>query len=81
MEKHIDIHYYALFRDARGKDAETLTTASASPRELYQELGLDGTLRLDTGTLRVAVNDAFASWDAPLQSGDLVVFIAPTAGG
>lgn len=81
MKKHIDIHYYALFRDARGIDAEAVTTAAASPRELYQELGLEGTFRLDTGALRVAVNDTFASWDAPLAAGDLVVFIAPTSGG
>lgn len=81
MEKQIDVHYYALFRDARGTDAETVTTAAASPRELYQELGLNATFRLDTGALKVALNDAFTSWDAPLQDGDLVVFIAPTSGG
>lgn len=81
MEKHIDIHYYALFRDARGTDAETVATVAASPRELYQELGLNATFCLDPGALKVALNDAFASWDALLRDGDLVVFIAPTSGG
>ncbi len=81
MDKHIDVHYYALFRDARGKDTETVTTRASSPRELYEELGLDSTLRIDTGFLRVAVNDAFTTWDVPLRDGDLVVFIAPTSGG
>ena len=81
MEKQIDVHYYALFRDLRGKEHETVTTRAASPRELYEELGMGAALRLDTHALRVAVNDAFASWDAPLSAGDLVVFIAPTAGG
>ncbi|HLT48322.1 MAG TPA: MoaD/ThiS family protein [Rubricoccaceae bacterium] len=81
MEKQIDVHYYALFRDLRGKDRETLTTRAATPRALYDELGMGGAFRLDTRAFRVAVNDAFASWDAPLRHGDLVVFIAPTAGG
>lgn len=81
MDKHIDVHYYALFRDARGKNTESVTTRANSPRELYEELGLDSTLRIETGVLRVAVNDAFTAWDSPLLEGDLVVFIAPTSGG
>jgi molybdopterin converting factor small subunit len=31
--------------------------------------------------LRVAVNDEFCEWSAPLQPGDRVVFIPPVAGG
>ena len=31
--------------------------------------------------LRVAVNDEFADWSAPLADGDAVVFIPPVAGG
>lgn len=81
MDKHIDVHYYALFRDARGKDTESVMTRASSPGELYEELGLDSTLRIGTGALRVAVNDAFTAWDTPLQESDLVVFIAPTSGG
>lgn len=86
MKKQIDVkqivvHYYALFRDLRGKDSETISTQATSPRELYEELGMSEALRLDTRSVKVAVNDAFASWDDALQAGDLVVFIAPTAGG
>jgi molybdopterin synthase catalytic subunit len=31
--------------------------------------------------LRVAVNQAYASWDAPVRAGDTVAFIPPVAGG
>lgn len=33
------------------------------------------------GGLRVAVNQAYASWDSPVASGDAVAFIPPVAGG
>jgi molybdopterin converting factor subunit 1 len=31
--------------------------------------------------IRVAVNEGYASWDAPLQDGDTVAFLPPVAGG
>lgn len=79
--KTIGMQYYAMFRGARGTDAETLTTLSATPRELYAELGLDAAFPLDPKRLKVAVNDEFGDWDQALGNGDLVVFIAPVAGG
>ena len=36
----------------------------------------------DPGTkIRVAVNEGYASWDAPLHDGDTVAFLPPVAGG
>lgn len=81
MEKRLALEHYALFRDARGTSAETVTTRAATPRELFSELGLDAACPLDPAWLKVAINDAFASWDTALQAGDRVVFIAPMAGG
>ena len=37
--------------------------------------------RLQKEQLRVAVNTEFCDWQAPLNSGDTVVFIPPVAGG
>ena len=34
-----------------------------------------------SGGLRVAVNEAYASWDTPVGEGDTVAFIPPVAGG
>lgn len=81
MEKQVHLDYYALFREARGRASETVTTRAASPRELFAELGLERVCALDPAWLQVAVNDEFAAWDAGLHPGDRVVFIAPMAGG
>ncbi len=81
MDKTIHLEHYALFREARGTSAETVTTRAATPRELFAELGLDAVCAPDPAWLRVAVNDAFTGWDAVLDPGDRVVFIAPVAGG
>lgn len=75
----IDLRHYAALREARGRPRETVTTRAATPRELYAELGLETTY--PARALRVAVNDAFASWDTALADGDRVVFLAPSAGG
>lgn len=80
-DKNLHIHYYSLFREARGRSEEVLHTASTSPRDVYEELQLSTVFPLDTSRLKVAVNDEFADWDDPLKDGDTVVFIAPVAGG
>lgn len=81
MEKNIRIQYYAIFREARGKSSESVTTGAQTPRELFEELHLDSAFPFDAQRLKVALNDEFASWDAALSSGDTVVFIAPVSGG
>lgn len=77
----VEVLYFALFREARGVASEVVATTASSPRELYAELGLPQIFPLDTARLRVAINDEFAGWDAPLHQGDRVVFLAPVAGG
>ena len=60
-----------------------------TPAELWRRLALGagtvGSATTDTGalpsTIRVAVNQAFASPDAPLSPGDEVAFLPPTSGG
>jgi molybdopterin converting factor small subunit len=81
MEKRIHIQSYAVFREARGREAESVTTRAATPRELFDELGFGAAYPSPTSWIKVAVNDDFAPWDAALRDGDTVVFIAPTAGG
>jgi molybdopterin converting factor small subunit len=80
-ERTIDIQYYAIYRDAKKMDGETVNTRSANARELYAELGFEAIFPFDAKRLKVAINDEFAAWEQPLGQGDLVVFIAPVAGG
>ena len=81
MEKHIQLVHYSLFREARGCSGETVETHAATPRELFDDVGLGAGYPDPESWVRVAVNDDFAAWDQPLADGDTVVFIAPTAGG
>ena len=79
--KQISVQYYALLREQAGCSGESLHTAAATARELYQELNRRHAFTLPPELLRVAVNAEFAEWSAPLADGDTVVFIPPVAGG
>lgn len=80
-EREIVLQHFAVFREARGTSSETVTTTAATPRALYEELGLGEVFPFDEQRLRVARNDEFATWDDPLENGDVVVFLAPSSGG
>ena len=78
--------HFSVFRDARGCDAERVETEARTPLALCAELFAPGAPGAAVPArpeawARVAVNDAFAGWDAPLAEGDTVVFLAPSAGG
>ena len=77
----LKIGYYALLREQRGLSEETLESAAATPEELYATLKEAHGLTLDSGQLKVVINDAFKPWNTPLQPNDNVVFIPPVAGG
>ncbi len=49
----------------------------ATPRRLFAELGLPGSLE----QVRVAINQRFADPDTPLQAGDELAFLPPISGG
>jgi molybdopterin converting factor subunit 1 len=81
MTKNIRVQYFALLRDQRGLADERLATSAGTPAGLYAELRARHGFTLPAKQLRVAVNDEFARWDAPLRDGDTLVFIPPVAGG
>ena len=80
-KKIIYVRYYALLRDERGCEVETLTTAATTPLELYKNLQEQYKFRLSPELLRVAINDTFVLWTQPLKNNDTVVFIPPVSGG
>lgn len=77
----LTIEYFALLREQRGQATERLVTAAATPAALYAELQARHGFTLPGNRVRAAINGSFAAADAPLRSGDLVVFIPPVAGG
>ena len=81
MPLTIHVQYFAILREQRGLSRETLSTTAATAVELYQELQARHGFSLPSDRLRVAINDEFTPWSAPLREGMSVVFIPPVAGG
>ncbi len=75
------IQYFALLREQRGLNDESLETGATTPTELYEELRARHAFTLPADRVRAAVNGEFVAADATLKSGDTVVFIPPVAGG
>lgn len=79
--KTITLQYFAVLREQAGCSEERLTTAAATPAELYEEVCARHGFTLPLALLRVAVNEEFREWSTPLVANDRVVFIPPVAGG
>ena len=77
----VQIEYYALLREQAGRSRENRLSAAPDAARLYEELAAEHGFTLGRDHLRVAINDEFADWHAPLRDGDRVVFIPPVAGG
>lgn len=77
----VTVQYFAVLRDQRGTASEQVQTHAATAGELYTELSARHSLTVKPEFLKVALNDEFAPWTAPLKDGDKVVFITPVAGG
>lgn len=83
LNKKIKVHiqYYALLREQRGVNHETFLTNASTVKDLYRDLQKKFQFKLSTNALKVSLNDEFVGWNAPLKSGDNIVFIPPVAGG
>jgi len=77
----ITLLYFASLRDAAGMAQETITTAAADLAALYVETAARHGFALPASRVRVAVDGAFARWDAPVREGMSVAFIPPVSGG
>ena len=81
MSHTITVRYYALLREERGLEEESINTGAATVAELYEELLEQHGFSLTRERLWVAVNDEMATWQQTIKEGDTVVFIPPVAGG
>ena len=76
----IHIEYFAVLREHVGRAQEELATEAATVGDLYAELDRRYAFPA-IGRVKVAVNDEFRDWSAPVRDGDFIVFIPPVAGG
>ena len=81
MKKKIHIEYYAILREERKVNKETVETEASTAKELYNELRKKYNFSLETGRLQLAINDEFCNWQTSLKAGDHIIFIPPVAGG
>lgn len=79
--KTLYLRYFALLREQAGTSGESVATRCGTPAELYTEVRERHGFTPDQGELRVAVNEAFQTWDFTLREGDTVVFLSPLSGG
>jgi len=76
----VTVLYFASLRDAAGLESEQLPLPS-SLRALYEQLRARHALPLTAERLRVAMDGAFCSWEAPVREGAEIAFIPPVSGG
>ena len=79
----VEVLLFAHLREVAGRRSLAVEVAGGATARDAWEAAVDEIPRL-AGTepsLRVAVNEGYASWDAPLRDGDVVAFLPPVAGG
>lgn len=81
VEAGIRVRLFAALREAAGWGERLIpaTTAARTPLALWQQLGLEP--EVPPAGIRVAINQQFASWQAPLAAGDELAFLPPISGG
>ncbi|MEO8614898.1 MAG: MoaD/ThiS family protein [Luteolibacter sp.] len=79
--KSYTVSYFGLLAERRGISEEQVTSTAGTPSELYQELDATHQLGLTVGNFRAAVNDEFAAWNHPLETGDRIALLPPMSGG
>jgi molybdopterin synthase sulfur carrier subunit len=77
----VKVLYFASLRDAAGMADEILETQAVDLRELYATLQARHGFRLPVERVRVAVDGAFADWNATPAQGSEIAFIPPVSGG
>lgn len=77
----VRVLYFAALRDARGVDAEQVSTQATDLRALFGQLREAHALGWTAERLRPARNGAFARWEDPITEGDEIAFLPPVSGG
>lgn len=81
MTAVIHVRYYALLKEAAGKDEEEISTSAATAHDLFEEIRCKYNLPYGHNSFKVSINSEFMNWDTGIEHGDEVGFIPPVAGG
>ncbi|MGE0266840.1 MAG: MoaD/ThiS family protein [Candidatus Omnitrophota bacterium] len=79
--KTVHIKYFALLKEERGLNSETLQTDCLTVQDLYGFLKSKHQFKLSMDILRVSVNGQYVHWQTHIKENDEIVFIPPVAGG
>jgi molybdopterin synthase sulfur carrier subunit len=81
MSVRVEVLYFAALRDAARRASESIETDAPDAAALHDALRARHGWALPRDRLRVAIDGAFARWDARLRDGATVAFIPPVSGG
>jgi len=77
----LKIRYFANLREEANTAEEIIETNAKNAQEVYSELKEKYNFTLDTGLIKLSLNQKYAELNSPLAEGDELVFIPPVAGG
>lgn len=79
--KSINVQYFALLREQRGVESESIQVPCRTYADLYQHLKDKYSFTLPVEMVQVAVNDEFSHMNHEVLDGARIVYIPPVAGG
>jgi len=79
--RNVAIRYFAILRERRSTDRETVSTEAETLQELYEELSERHGLGLPHTLVKFAVSGEFVPPATPVREGMEVALIPPVAGG
>ena len=78
----VAVRFFARLRELAGTETEALQVPPGSTlRGVYEALRRQHSALPALGSVRAALNQEFADWDASVSDGDEVAFIPPVSGG